>query len=148
MADGDEDALRREHALDAAAGVAQEHAGNAPLARALHLAHGAVPAEGDLLVPEGPLLHDLRRPQLVAAVDQRHLAGELSEEERLLDGGVAAADDRHLLATEEEAVARRAGGDAVTEQVRLAGDAELLRGGAGGDDQGVAGVRRDVAFDS
>ena len=75
-----------------------------------------VPEELDLRVGERPVLHDLGRPQLVAAVDDGDLVGELGEERGLLDGRVAAADDRDLVAAEEEAVAGRARRQAVAEQ--------------------------------
>ena len=88
----------------------------------------------DLRVGERPVLHDLRRAQLVAAVDQGHLGGELGEEDGLLDGGVAAADHGDLLAAEEEAVAGGAGGHAVAEQALLRCEAEHQALGAGGDD--------------
>ena len=76
---------------------------------AVDLGHRVVPEELDLRVGEGAVLHDLAGPQLVAAVDDRDLVGELGEEGGLLDRRVAAADDGDLLAAEEEAVAGRAG---------------------------------------
>ena len=76
----------------------------------------------------------------VAPVHERHLRGEVGEIERLLDGGVAAADHDDLLAAEEEAVAGRAGRDAEALELRLRGQAEPLRLGAGGDDQRVAAI--------
>jgi hypothetical protein len=48
------------------------------------------------------LLHDLRRPEGVAAVYDRHLLRELGEEGGLLHRGVAAAHDQDLLALVEE----------------------------------------------
>src|SRR5713101_5932126 len=60
----------------------------------------AVPHEVDRRVGEGPVLHDLRRPELVAPVDDADLGGEAGEERSLLDGGVAPADDGDLLAPE------------------------------------------------
>ena len=73
-----------------------------------------------------------------AAVDEPDLRRELREEVGLLHRGVAAADDGDLLAAEEEAVARGAGRDAVPLELLLAREAEVLRGGAGGDDERVA----------
>ena len=96
-----------------------------------------VPAEVDLGVGEGALLHDLGGPQLVAPVDDRDLGGEAGQEERLLQGRVAAAGHGDVLLAEEEAVAGGAGRDAVAEQAVLVGDAEHERAGAGGDDQRV-----------
>ena len=87
--------------------------------------------ELDLRVGERAVLHDLRGPQLVAAVDDRHLVGELGEERGLFDGRVAAADDGDVLAAEEEAVAGGARRQAVAEQALLGLEAEHQRLGAG-----------------
>ena len=54
----------------------------------------------------------------------------------LLDGRVATTDDCDVLALEERAVTDRAVGDALAGQLLLAGDAELARLTAGGDDHG------------
>jgi hypothetical protein len=75
-----------------------------------------VPEELDLGVGERPVLHDLAGAQLVAAVDDRDLVGELGEERGLLDRRVAAADDGDLLSAEEEPVAGGAGRHAVADQ--------------------------------
>ena len=107
--------------------------------------HG-VPAELDLGVGEGPLLHDLGGPQLVAPVDDGDLGGEAGEEEGLLHGGVAAAGHGDVLVAEEEAVAGGAGRDAVAEQALLVGHAEHQRAGAGGDDERVGQHRRLVGL--
>jgi hypothetical protein len=53
-------------------------------------------------------------------VDQRHLAGEVGQEQRLFDGGIAAADHHDLLAAIEEAVAGGAGRDAEALELLLA----------------------------
>ena len=75
----------------------------------------------------GPLVHDLRGAELVAAVDDDQLAGELGDEDRVLHRRVAAADHDHLLVLEEGAVADAAGGDAAAAELDLAGDAEPAR---------------------
>ena len=69
----------------------------------------------------------LRGAELVAAVDDGQLAGELGDEDRVLHRRVAAADHDHLFALEEGAVADTAGGDAAAAQLHLAGDAEPAR---------------------
>ena len=51
--------------------------------------------------------------ELVTAVDDVDLGGELREVDALLDGGVAAADDRDLLALVESPVADDAEADAL-----------------------------------
>ncbi len=77
----------------------------------------------DLRVLQRALLHDLARTQLVAPVDDVHLAAVLGQEARLLHRRVAAADDRQRLAPEHGrgAVAHRARADPlVPEAVDLA----------------------------
>ena len=87
------------------------------------LDHG-VPVEADLLVREGPVLHDLRGAQLVATVHDRSPGREPGEEQRLLDRRVAAAHHQQLLAPEEEAVAGGAGRRRRAPQPALGGQAE------------------------
>ena len=117
------------------------------LAAPQDVGHQAVPDPGDLGVGEGAVLHDLRGPQLVAAVDDRHLAGELGEVGRLLHRRVAAADDDDLLVAEEEAVAGGAGRDAVAHELGLGAQPDELGRGAGGDDHGAGAVGRLVGAD-
>jgi hypothetical protein len=79
----------------------------------------------------------------VPAVHHGDLGGELGQEGGLLHGGVAAAHHDHAPLAEEGRVADRAVGDATALQRALAGQAELARGGAGGDDDrpGAMAVR-------
>ena len=81
-----------------------------------HVDDFRVPPEVDLRVGERAVLHDLRRAQLVAPVDDRDRGRELGEEDRLLERGVTATDDRDRLVAEEEPVAGRARRHAVAEQ--------------------------------
>jgi hypothetical protein len=67
-----------------------------------------------------------------APVHQRHLGGEIGQEQCLLDRGIAAADHQHFLVAVEEAVAGGAGGDAVAAEFLLAGQIEPARLRAGG----------------
>src|SRR5208282_6865607 len=91
----------------------------------------AVPDDVDLRIGEEARLEDLLGAELVAAVDQRDLAGVMRQVQRLLDRGVAAADHRHLLAAEEESVAGGAGRNAEAAELRLALNPEPARLGAG-----------------
>src|ERR1043165_7940114 len=138
VADGDEEALRREVVDFVRLEVADLERRDAALFRADDFVDGAVVAELDFRIRQRALLHDLRRAQGLAAVDDRHLRGKLRQERRLLHRRVAAADDRDLFAAEEESVAGRAVGDAETLQLFLRGEAALHGRGAGGDDQRVA----------
>src|SRR5690606_26926917 len=121
VADGDEDAVGG-HLLDGTGlDVPDPGAGHRRrVVAAQHLLEHAVPDHPDAVVREQAVLQDLFRPQLVAAVDEHDLGGEVGEEQRFLDGGVAAADHQHLPAAVEEAVAGGAGGDAVSAEPLLA----------------------------
>src|SRR5829696_10342812 len=61
--------------------------------------------EVDVLHGARAVEHDRRGAELVAAVHDRHLRGELGKEDRLLHRGVAAADDDRLVLLEEGGVA-------------------------------------------
>ena len=95
----------------------------------------------DLLVVLGPLEHDPRGAELVAAVDQGDAAGEPGQEGGLLHRGVTTADDGDVLVTEEEPVAGGAGAHAHAEQLVLAGNAEVAGRGAHREDDGAGLVR-------
>ena len=82
--------------------------------------------------------------QLVATVDQSHLAGEAGQERRLLEGGVATTDDDDVLLAEEEAVTGRTPADAVTRQPVLALDLELAVARAHREHDGLGLVGRAV----
>ena len=62
-----------------------------------HLVDDLVEDELDLLVRPRPVDHDRRGTELLATMDEVHLAREAADEHRLLERGVAAADDRHDL---------------------------------------------------
>ena len=107
-----------------------------------------VPDHGRLagcLQGEQAILQDLLGAQLVAAMHQRDVRGDVGQIERLLDRGVAAADHGDRLAAIEESVAGRAGRDAPAAKALFGRQAEVLGRSAGGDDQGVAGVFAVVA---
>ena len=122
VADGNEDALDRQHALVPGANIPQPDAFD--LLGAQDVAHCGVPDEVDLLVAEGTVLHDPRRPEFLAAVDDRHRPAEFREEEGLLEGGVAPADDSDGFVTEEEPVAGGTRRHPVTDEARFVGQAE------------------------
>ena len=94
----------------------------------------------DVRLRRKALLQDALRPEPVAAMDHRHLRGEVRQVERLLHRRVAAADHGDVLAAEEEPVAGGAGGHAEARQLPLARDAEPARLGAGRDHHGVAEI--------
>ena len=102
-----------------------------------------VPDHLDLGMLEQPVLQDLLGAEVVAAMHDRDLGGEVGEEQRFLDRGVAAADHQHLLAAIEEAVAGGAGRDAVALELLLGRQIEPARLRAGREDHGVGDV--DVA---
>src|SRR5262249_43067549 len=96
--------------------------------------------ELDLLVRVGAVDHDRRGSELVATVENRHLRGELRQEDRLLHRGVAAADDNDLLIAVERGVTDGAVRDSATMERALGLEVELARGRARGDDHGLGAV--------
>src|SRR5262249_46247705 len=94
----------------------------------------------DVVNAARPLLHDLRGAELVAAVDDRQLVGELGDEDRVLHRRISAADNGDVLALEEGAVADTAGRDTLATELLLAGEAELPRLGAHREDHGLGEV--------
>ena len=147
VADGDE------HAVDgdvggAAVGRALQARASDALGIAQDFVEHAVPGQCDL--PRGSLLeefvlHDLLAAQLVAAVDQGDVAGDVGQVEGFFDRSVAAADHGDRLVAVEEPVAGRAARDAFTHEGFFGRQSEVLRRGAGGDDQRIAGVGAGVA---
>ena len=119
------------------------------IVRAADIVEHGVPDHLDLRMLEQPLLQDLLGAQAVAPMHQRHLGGEIGEEQRLLDRGIAAADHQHFLAAIEEAVAGGAGGDAVAAEFLLARQIEPARLGAGRENQRLGEIDvAGIAFDA
>src|SRR5918994_803840 len=96
--------------------------------------------EVDVVLLSRPLEHDLRSSELVTAMDDRELLGELGDEDRVLHRRVATADHDHLLVLEEGAVAHAAGGHPVAAELDLARDTEPLRLSSHGEDHGLCPV--------
>ena len=84
--------------------------------------------------------HDLGRAEVLAAVNDCHLVGELRQERRLLHRRVAAADDHDLLLPEERRVADGAVRDAAALQPPLGVELELPGVRAGGHDDRLGAV--------
>jgi hypothetical protein len=108
-----------------------------------HFLKRAVPADADLagfFLGEQLVLQNFLAAQLVAAVHQGDVTGNVGQVQRLFDGGIATADDRHRLLAVEEAVTGRASGNAATGVFFFGRQAEILRRSASGDDQCVAGI--------
>ena len=83
--------------------------------------------------------------ELVAAVHQRDLAGDVGEVQRLLHGGVAAADHADFLVAVKETVAGGAGRHALAHEGFFRGQAQVFGRGARGDDERVTGIDAAVA---
>ena len=120
----------------ASLGVFHDHAGEDAVVAA-DFVHDAVPHEVELFVLERLLLNGLGGTQLVAAVNDRHLAGELREIHGLFDRGVAAADNVDLEVLKERTVARRAEGNTLADELALILAADGTRKRTGGDDDGL-----------
>src|SRR5690606_24005070 len=149
VADGDEHAGQVQGFFHAALGVLEARAGDAAVVPQ-HLFQGMVPVQANVAVGgafEDLVLQDLLGAQLVATVDQVDFLGDVGQVPRLFDGGVAAADHSHHLVAVEKAVAGGAGGHALAGERLLGGQAQVLRRGAGGDDQRVAAVGAAVTLE-
>ena len=110
---------------------------------AADLVDGAVPDHLDLGVLEQAVLQDALGAEMIAAMHDGHLRGEVGQEQRFLDRGVAAADHDDFLAAIEEAVAGGAGRDAKALEFFFRRHAEPARLRAGGEDHGFGEI--DVA---
>ena len=108
MADRDKNARRFEVAgLVGVFGAAQAQAGNA-LIIADDFVDNVIPNNIDFAVSlflEQVVLHDLFSPQLVATVNQAHLAGDIAQVKGFFHGCIAAAHDGNVFAAIEETVA-------------------------------------------
>src|SRR5690606_4851465 len=147
VADGDEHGAELDVAGFAALHVAHAHALHFAAVTQYFVEH-VVPEYFDVAVAlllEQLFLQDFLGAQAVAAVHECHLAGDVGEVQGLFHGGIAAAHHGHLLATVEKAVAGGAGADAAAHVLLFRGQAEVLRRGAGGDDQRVTGVGAGAA---
>ncbi len=147
MANGNEHARQRQFAGFAGVAVAQAGAGHAA-GIAEHFVKVLVPVQAHVTAGgfvEQFVLKDFLRAQLVATVDQVHFFGDVGQVQRFLDRGVAATDHGDHLIAIEEAVTGRAGGNTLAGEGFFRGQAQILRRGAGGDDQCVAGVSAAVA---
>src|SRR5690606_916172 len=114
VADGDECAGGRELLRGTGFGMAQAHAGDAAVV-AQHFFQGV--EQFELHVAVGNLVHQLvdqdgLGAELVAAMDQRDLAADVGQVERLFDGRIASAYHDDILVAVEEPVAGGAAGHA------------------------------------
>ena len=95
-----------------------------------------VPQDLDFVLFHGPVLQQFDRPEFISTMDEVHLSSEPGQEDRLLHCCVPAADDGYLLVPIKWSIARRAIGHPLARQEFLSLYAQLLRGGAAGENQG------------
>ncbi len=149
MAHGDEHAVGRHGARRTAVQRQKARAGHAGLI-AQDLIHRVVPDERDLargLERKQPILQYLLGAQLVAAMHQRDMRGDVGEIEGLLHRRITAAHHDDPLAPIEKAIAGGAGRDALAAEGLLGREPQVLGGGTGRDDQGLAGVLAVVSHE-
>ena len=123
VADREENTRRLDHRLLAGVDRARQSHARHPLGVvAEHLGEPCVEVDFDLRVVVGPLGHDLRGTQRVAAMHEVHRAGKLREIGCLLHGRVAAAHhhDRLIAKPWQRAIADGAGTDAAVLELLLA----------------------------
>ena len=129
--------------------MTQTHAGDTGVV-AQHFVEGVVPFDRHVAVldlVEQLVLQDLLGAQAIAAMHQRDLGGDVGQVQRFLDSGVAATDHHDFLIAIEEAIAGRTGRDALAHELLLTRQAQILRAGAGGDDQGITAVAAVVTLE-
>src|SRR5512132_680564 len=95
MTNSHEDTCTREDLLFTRHRVSQTNSGHAFIQCTDNLHHFRVPDELDLLVLKRFVLHDLRCPKLVAAMDHVHARGITREKGRFLHRCVPTANDNH-----------------------------------------------------
>ena len=146
---GDEAAVRRRAderkqtgAFDVRAGavlhVTQTHAGNCLVAE--NRTDLAVPDEAHVLPRRNPV--DIITLCLErAAAHHDDLAAVFGENERLLHCAVAAADDNDFLAAKKPAIARRAPGQASTQEFLFTGHTEPAQRCTGSNDDGFGMIK-------
>ena len=105
VADAEEQAADRQRVLHSGDHVAQAQAFHIVVFNAQHLFDHGVGAQLDVGVGHGAVQHDLGGAEAFAAMQQRDLGGEASEEQSFFHGRVAAAHYGYFLAAEEESVA-------------------------------------------
>jgi hypothetical protein len=82
-----------------------------------------------------PFEHDLRGAKVLAAMNERNLCREASQEDRLFHGRVSAPDDDDFFAREKKSVAGRARRNAMANELLLVGQSEPACRRAAGDDE-------------
>ena len=106
-----------------------------------------MPLDADLagfFLFEQLVLQDFFAAELVSAMHDSHVAGDIGQIKRFLNRRIAAADHGNRLVTVKEAVAGGAGRYAAAGKRFFRGQAEILRRGAGRNDQCVAGIGAGV----
>lgn len=136
VSDGDESRIDSHFRLLARLQIGQEHVGER-LIGPLELLDLGIPHDLDVLVVSDSLLENIRRAEVIPAVNQRHRLGDARQEQRLLHGGVSPSHHEHRLVFEQEAVARGARADAFGPVRVLPWALEPLGVGSRGDDDGV-----------
>ncbi|KAI1692731.1 hypothetical protein Ddc_23368 [Ditylenchus destructor] len=147
VADGDEAALQLDVGGRAVLRALDAHTGDAAVV-AQHFFQGVEHLQFHVAVFD--LAHQLVHQdglgaELVAAVDQVDLAGDVGQVQGLFHGGVAATDHDHVLVAVEEAVTGGAGGHTAAHEGFFGRQAQILGRGAGGQDDGVSRVHGAVA---
>src|ERR1017187_9436510 len=138
MPDTQEHGTDRKVPLLASLQVAQPKSGDFLFAHVEDVIHHGVSEKNDLLVFAGALKHDLRGPELAAAMNDGDLGCEAGKEQRLFHRRIAATDDGYLFPRKEETIARSARGNAVANECLLAGKAQPARRSAAGNDEGTS----------
>src|ERR1035441_990548 len=135
MPDAQEHRTHRKVPLVASLQIAQPESGDFLLADIQHVVHYGISEKLDLLMLACALQHNLRGPELAAAIDDGDLGRKASQKQSLFHGRVAAPDNGNLLAREEETIAGSARGNAMADECLLVRKAQPAGRSAAGNDE-------------
>ena len=96
-----------------------------------------IPEDLDFLIGLNTLLQDHAGPQCIPSMSDIDFGRQLGQIKCLFTGTVAAAHNNHLFASEKETVANGTIRDSLAVKVILAGNTQLARRPAGGQNDGM-----------
>ena len=147
MANGDENAENIDMLHCIGLQILDAQAGNAGVV-AQNFIKRTVVENGDLaglLFLEQFVLHDFLGAELLAAMNQGDVAGDIGQIKRFFNRRIAATNDGNRFAAVKETIASGTGGNALAGKFLFRGQAEILSRGAGGNNQRIAGIGAGVA---
>src|SRR6185503_4119397 len=150
MSDGDEHARTRKRPLSPSLQVAQNHSRHTIFRRSDDLLNSSVPDEFDLWIVKRLVLHDLRRTQLIATMNNVNFRRITRQKSRFFHGGISTAHHYDLLVAKRRQwpITRGASRNAISTKtvrnLRLTGNAKPLRRRSRRNNQRFGRYRRPI----